>query len=127
MKENTALSPIEQRQAERHAPLESRQGKLTLSVEGQSGRHGISMLRDISPFGVGVESSLLVEKGKLIRLTYEERNLALEVVGTVAWNQRAGATDADITNQVHHQMGIQLHPADIERNIHFFRYMAGVE
>ncbi len=126
MKENSAFSPAEQRQAERQSPLQSRKGKLHLSIEGQPKTYGISALRDISPFGVGVESSLLVEEGKRIQLTYKEADLALIVVGTVAWHIQTEATRADTAKQEQYQLGIELSPAGIAENIDLFRYMSGI-
>lgn len=124
MKENTTSLLAEQRQAERHEPLKSRNGVLSLSIEGQSGNHGILTLRDISPFGVGVESLLLVETGKRIQLTYKEESLALVVTGTVAWHTtQAGAA----TKPEQYHLGIELCPSGMANNIHFFRHMSGVQ
>jgi len=127
MKENSAFSPAEQRQTERQTPLQHRKGKLHLSIDGQPKTYGISALRDISPFGVGVESSLLVEEGRRIQLTYKEADLALMVVGTVAWHIRTEAAGADTTEQEQYRLGIELSPAGIAENIDFFRYMSGIQ
>jgi len=127
MKENAAISTAEQRQAERFAPLQGRTGRISLSIEGQAEIYGILVLRDLSPFGVGIELSQSVETGRQIRLTYEESNLALEVVGTVAWQKQAKPSDSDRPNQKQYQLGIALCPANIAKNINFFRYMAGAQ
>ncbi len=126
MKENIALPFAEARRAGRHAPLQRHRGRLSLSVEEQSGAHAVLALRDVSPFGVGVESSLLVEKGKHIRLTYKEADLALIVVGTVVWHKPLPSTRADTGKEQHH-LGIELRPSDVVKNIHFFRHLSGVQ
>ena len=127
MKENSALLLAEQRQAERHAPLESLDGVLSLSIEGQSRSLCILTLRDISPFGVGVESSLLVEKGRRIQLTYKEDGLALVVTGTVAWNTLTKSAQADTARQERYHLGIELCPSGMTNNVHFFRHMSGMQ
>jgi len=127
MKENIAIAPAELRQSERYAPLQGRQGKLSLSIEGQSEIYGVLTLQDVSPFGVGLESRQLIEKGAHIQLIYEEANLVLAVVGTVAWHNCSKPTKADATNQGKYRLGIALHPANIEKNIYFFRYMSGIK
>ncbi len=125
MKKNSALSLAEQRQTERHEPLQkSHNGVLLLSVEGQPESHGISTLRNISPFGVGVESSLLVERGRRIQLTYREEGLALAVTGTVAWHTSA---QAGASGQEQHHLGIELCPSGMARNLPFFRHMSGIQ
>ena len=127
MKENTALSLKERRQAERLVPLQHHKGKFILSAEGQSETYDISMIQDISPFGICIQSNLLVAQGKRIRLIYEEDGLVLKVTGTVAWNHQTSPVDADRLNKEHYQMGIRLCPAGIEKNVRFFRYIAGVQ
>ncbi len=127
MKENIALPLAEARRAERHAPLQRHRGRLSISVEEQSGAHAVLALRDVSPFGVGVESNLLVEKGKHIRLTYKEADLALIVVGTVVWHRQTPSTRGGMGGQEQHHLGIELRPSDIAKNIHFFRHLSGVQ
>jgi len=127
MKENIATSPAELRQSERYLPLQSRQGKLSLSIEGQAETHGILMLQDISPFGVGIESKQLIETGQHIQLMYEEADLVLAVVGIVAWHKRTKSTKADTADQAQYQLGIELYPANIAKNVYFFRYMSGMQ
>jgi len=127
MKENIATLPADPRQAERYEPFQSRKGKLSLLVEGQSEAHNVLILRDISPFGVGVEANLLIERGKRIHLTYEEADLSLVVVGTIVWYHKpAEVGSAGVTQLGQYHLGVQLCPANIEDNIHFFRYLSGL-
>ncbi len=125
MKENIALPFAEQRRVERSAPLQSCRGTLSLSAEEQSETHAVLALRDLSPFGVGVDSSLLVDKGKHVRLTYREADRALAVVGTVVWHRQASPAGAERGEQYH--LGIELRPSDIAKNIHFFRCISGAQ
>ncbi len=127
MKENIAVSPTESRQSERYTALPNRQGRLSFSIEGQSETHGILMLQNISPFGVGVESKRLIEKGERIQLMYEEAGLVLAVVGVVAWHKRSETTKTDAADQVQYQLGIEFYPANIAKNVYFFRYMSGMK
>jgi hypothetical protein len=121
MKQNAALSNNELRQAERYAPLQSRTGRFSLTIKGEPDTHEILLLRNISPFGVGLESTQLVESGKCIRLRYEEADLTLEVMGTVTWNK----TKTAMSDQKCYQLGISLCPTEMTKNVHFFRYMVG--
>ncbi|MFC1602849.1 PilZ domain-containing protein [Pseudomonadota bacterium] len=126
MKENTAILSAEPRQADRYEPFQSRKGKLSLVVEGQTQAHDVQILRDISPFGLGVEASLLIEAGKRIHLTYEEADLSLAVVGTVAWHRKPAGVTADASRLEQYHLGVELCPANIAKNVHFFRYLSGV-
>ena len=127
MKENTAILSAEPRQADRYESIQSQKGKLSLFVEGQTEAHRVLILRDISPFGVGVEADLLIEPGKRIHLTYEEADLSLAVVGTIAWHSKpARACGADATKLKQYHLGVEFCPANIKKNVHFFRHLSGL-
>ncbi len=125
MRESIALPSMEQRQAERCLPLSYRRGAFRLSVEVHSAAHAVLALRDVSPFGVGVESDRPVEKGRHIRLIYREADLVLTVAGTVVWCRRVRRAAAG--GEGMYYLGIEFHPSDMAKNTRFFRHISGMQ
>ncbi len=51
----------------------------------------------------------------------------LAVVGIVAWHKHSEPTKTAKADQAQYQLGIELYPANIAKNVYFFRYLSGVQ
>ena len=115
----------EKRIVPRVIPPGDLQGRFSLRVTGRDLKQDVLRLRDISPFGVGVDVKLAVEKGEAVCLKYEDDDFAIEVQGMVAWSGLLEAREGGVSGVQCCQAGIELNPADIKENTRFFRCVTG--
>jgi hypothetical protein len=114
---NDALSD-ERRDLQRIFPTEPLQGTFTLHVGPQTLE--ITRLRDVSPFGLGVEAQQAAAPGATALLVYEQAGERLEVRGTVLWAKTMESSSAD-TSGPHYQLGLKLDPSEVANNLRFYR------
>ena len=111
----------ERRDMRRIFPTRPIPGSLSLHVGDQ--RLEISHLRDVSPFGLGVEAPQAAIPGATARLVYEQKGERLEVQGSVLWAKTIETLGAG-TATPSYQLGIKLDPGEVANNLRFYRSFA---
>ena len=114
---------MDKRREERVTPAYQPKGELYLYTGEQ--RLNIQTVRDVSPFGIGLQIDSPITNGAEIRLTYQHEEINLQVYGSVIWN-RAVKEDSDAEKcSRSYQLGISLYPEDKGVNLQFFRTLTG--
>jgi hypothetical protein len=89
-------------------------GELVLCVGDE--RFSICQVRDVSPFGLGVETNVMISNGVHAQLSYKNEITDIKVEGTVVWS-RCLKTDQDVQD---YRIGILLKPNAMGKNIRFY-------
>ena len=127
MGSNTALEKAEdtltdeRRDMHRIFPAGPLQGRLSLHMGDQSLE--IAHLRDVSPFGLGVQAPQATAPGTEARLTYKLETETIELKGTVLWAKTMADSQQDNATP-NYQLGIKLDPSEVANNLRFYRSFA---
>lgn len=92
-------------------------GELTIQIGGQD--TSVSKVRDLSPFGLGVQTKEELQDGVQARLQYQHESMLVSVGGTVVWTKSSNRHGTDMDCKV----GIVLQPEDMENNLKFYHLL----
>jgi hypothetical protein len=100
-------------------PVEQLNGALNLQVDDEI--LDIVCLRDVSPFGLGLEASHAVAPGVYASLMYEVDDERLQVEGIILWAKTLPREAGDDRNMGRYQLGLKLDPGNVADNLRFYR------
>ena len=116
---------MEKRREGRITPIYQPKGELYLVV-GE--RHfDIRAVRDISPFGIGLQIDSPITNGTEVQLKYLYEAVDLDVRGIVIWNMTAQEDSSTGEISRSYRVGISLYPDDQGVNLQFFKTLTGRE
>lgn len=113
------MTADERRDMGRLGPAEQLAGTLNLQVDDESLE--IIRIRDVSPFGLGLESSHAVAPGVCASLIYEIEDDRLQVEGVILWAKTLPREADDDRMTGRYQLGLKLDPGNVSDNLRFFR------
>jgi len=108
------------RSTDRNKPTADLKGKFILYAG--SNAYDVYLVRDVSPFGIGVKISEMLVMNTRIRLSYVENSNSYEVRGNVVWSSADGTAD-DGTKL--YATGVLFTPMDTSINIEFYNLLMG--
>ncbi len=108
----------EKRRKRRDIPPKQPRGKFSLYFNSKY--LDVYLIRDISPFGVGVKINEQIKPGEIIRLNYNYEDINIDLLGTIAWNKTINDNNAE-----KYLTGIDLDTKDMKLNVSFFQLMLG--
>lgn len=118
------VSGSERRAAPRYSPQVQPEGQITLELAGNVLLEVIS-LRDVSPFGLGINTYQTASSGADVRIVYEHEGKSLVVRGAVVWVKEVNEASSPVCLLNYYQLGIKLDSSDMAANLSFFRALAG--
>ena len=102
-------------------PAKQLDGNLYLQVDDET--LDIIQLRDVSPFGLGLESSHAVAPGVFASLIYEIERDRFQIDGIVLWAKTLPRQSEDNHFIGHYQLGLKLAPGNVAANLRFYRHV----
>ena len=115
------MTADDRRDMGRLPPAKQLDGSLYLQVDDET--LDIIQLRDVSPFGLGIESSHAVAPGVFASLIYEVGDNRFEVDGIVLWAKTLPRQSEDNRFTGHYQLGLKLAPGNVAANLRFYRHV----
>lgn len=98
------MTQVEKRKHQRVAIARTLPATLAVSFDGQ--RLPVSMVKDVSSFGVNLVLDAGIPERTRVTVEYADENLRLDVYGMVAWREAGGAGLAEAPGR--HVVGIEL-------------------
>lgn len=110
------------RSVERETPTANLPGKF--SLHAGSNVFDVRLVRDASPFGIGLKITEQIDKNTRIRLCYKYNDISYEAHGMVIWS----SLDKDMSStadETLYRVGIQFNPEETSTNVDFYNMLMG--
>lgn len=100
------MTQVEKRKHQRVAIARPLPATLAVSFDGQ--RLPVSLVKDVSSFGVNVVVDRGIPERTRVTVEYADENLRLDVYGMVAWRAQGGPVGQELAGRDRYIVGIEL-------------------
>ncbi len=113
------MKPAERRNVPREALAQQPKGVLRLYTNYRC--LDVVEIRDVSPFGLGLQLNAAVDNGARVQLRYAHQGVRIEVMGTIVWKKPVGLSEPKPFAAYGCWVGIFLHPGNLDANFALYR------